>query len=182
MKYEKKPENALITGLDIRIMLSIGICYLTATILSYWNINFVFGEMRLEIIQKITACISCLLCCQNDTASTEKAGNNRIIITAIGGFVAMVVVMIDTVVNNICLMVILVMAGTIITLVLCKAVKVSYVNARIGVLTFVLVTCMLPGPARIWYAFFRLISTLYGVLVVMLITFLLEGHENSNTR
>ena len=52
--------------LDIRIMIAVAICALTATILNRFGLKFTYGSMKLEIIQKMTACISCLLCAQDN--------------------------------------------------------------------------------------------------------------------
>ena len=165
--------------IDIRIMIAVAICALTATILSHFGLRFSFGSMKLEIIQKMTACISCLLCVQNNIAVSRKAGINRIIITVIGGLCGMLVAWLDTIFHNEWLMVGMVAAGVLLTLVLCKKAKVPYINARIGGVTFILVACTLTEYARMWYAFFRLVSTIYGVLVVLLVSWLIRGSEQS---
>lgn len=174
MKPETKPEKAAITCLDMRIAVSVLICCLTATLLNHFGVKFPLGEMRLEIIQKMTACISCLLCCQDTTTVSKKAGVNRLIITAVGGIVAICVVALDNVFANEWLMVLMVAAGVLLTLYFCKLAKVPYINARIGGVTFILVACTFTGNARIYYAAFRFISTFYAVLVVLLVTWIFE--------
>ena len=77
----------------------------------------------------------------------------------------MAVILIDQAAANEWLMPLMVAAGVLLTLYLCKAAGVPYINARIGGVTFVLVACTLPGTARIWYGVFRLVSTMYAVLV-----------------
>ncbi len=174
MKPEIKSEPLKITVLDGRIAVAAAICCLTATILSHLGVKFVWGTMQLEIIQKMTACISCLLCCQDTSPVSLKAGINRLIITAIGGAVGIAAILLDNVVENEWFMVIVIAAGLLLTLFLCKAAKVPYINARIGGVTFVLVTCTLSGTARVWYGVFRFVSTFYAVLVVMLVTWIYE--------
>lgn len=176
MKPETKQEK-LISILDIRIMIAVAICALTATILNHFGLKFSYGNMKLEIIQKMTACISCLLCVQDNMAVSKKAGLNRILITVIGGVCGMLVAWLDTIFANEWLMIVLVAAGVLLTLVLCKLAKVPYINARIGGVTFILVACTLTQNARMWYAFFRLLSTVYGVLVVMLVSWLVKRKE-----
>ncbi len=173
-KPELQAEKAGVTALDLRITVAVLLCVLTSTILNALNLKFPFGEMRLEIIQKMTAAIACLLCCQDNTKISLKAGVNRMIITAIGGLVGVLVTPIDTGLNNQWLMVLMVALGVLLTLFLCKVAKVPYINARIGGVTFVLVSCTLGGHARIWYAVFRLVSTLYGALMVLLVTWAWE--------
>ena len=75
------------------------------------------------------------------------------------------------------MMVLLIAAGILLTLFLCKKAKVPYINARIGGVTFILVTCTLAGSARIWYGVFRFVSTLYSVLVVLLVTWIWERRK-----
>ena len=176
MKEEKK-----LSILDVRIMVSVAICALTATVLNHFGLKFSYGAMQLEMIQKMTACITCLLCVQDTMPVTRKAGVNRLIITAIGGACGMLVSWIDVLVGNEWLMVAMVALGVLATLVLCKLAKVPYINARIGGVTFVLVSCTLSGYARLWYAFFRLVSTLYGVLVVLLVTWLFQRAGKGET-
>lgn len=168
MKHEL--EKAGISSLDVRIAVSILICCLTSTVLNAVGLKFTYGEMHLEIMQKMTACIACLLCCQDTTKASGGAGKNRLIITAIGGIVGIIVIFLDNWIDNVWIMAGMVTVGILVTLFLCKAAKVPYINARIGGVTFILVTSTLSGPARIWYGVFRFVSTIYGVLIVLLVT------------
>ena len=174
MKPELKEEKKL-SVLDVRIAIAAAICALTATLLNHFGLKFHYGNIQLEIIQKMTACITCLLCVQDNMPISKKAGVNRLIITAIGGVCGILVTWIDTLVGNEWLMVLMIGLGILATLVLCKLAKVPYINARIGGVTFVLVSCTLSGYARMWYAVFRFVSTFYGVLVVLLVTWLMQG-------
>jgi uncharacterized membrane protein YccC len=132
------------------------------------------GDRNLEIIQKMTSCIACLLCSQDTTAISLKAGINRIIITFIGGLVGILVIILDDVIGNDWILGCMVALGIVLTFYLCKAAKVPYINARIGGVTFILVTCTLQSGARIYYGIFRLISTVFGVLVVLLVTWVFQ--------
>lgn len=176
---EPKIEKAGISRIDVRIAVAVAICSLTSTILNYMGLKFTYGEMHLEVIQKMTACIACLLCCQDNTKISYKAGVNRLIITAIGGVVGIVVIILDNLIGNQWIMVGMITLGILLTLFLCKAAKVPYINARIGGVTFILVTCTLTGSARVWYGVFRFVSTFYGVLVVLLVTWVLEHFYKS---
>lgn len=163
-------EKVKVTALDIRIVIAVAICYFTSVAFKQFNLMFLWNGVQLEIIQGMTACFACLLCCQDNTAVSKKAGINRLIITAIGGLVGICVILIDQAAGNPWLMVPLIAFGVLLTLLLCKAAKVPYINARIGGLTFILVCSTMPGTARIFYAAFRLLSTLYGVLITLLVT------------
>ncbi len=162
----------IIERLDVQIAVSVVICYLTGALLNALNVKAAVGNMNLEIIQKMTACITCLLCCQETRTAEKKAGINRLIITAIGGIMGIGVVALDNLIGNRWILAVLIFAGILLTFLLCKVAKVPYVNARIGGVTFVLVTLTLSGPARMVYAALRFVSTLYGVLVVTLVGYL----------
>ncbi len=165
-------EEPKITILDVRIAVSVLLCFLISMVLSHAGFLFTIGEKHIEIVQKMTACISCLLCCQDNLMISRKAGINRIIITFIGGLVGIGVILLDNVTGNDWIMAAMVFIGIIVTLLLCKAARVPYINARIGGVTFILVTCTLQGSERIYYGCFRFISTLVGVLVVILVTWI----------
>ncbi len=167
-------EEKKLTKLDLRIAVAAAICVLTATILNELNLKFAFGQMRLEVIQKMTAAIACLLCCQDNMMISRKAGVNRIIITFIGGLLAILLTLVDMAIGNVYISVILLFVGLLGTLYLCKCAKVPYINARIGGVTFILVYCTMAGNARIYYGIFRLVSTIYGVLVTLVVTWVFE--------
>lgn len=177
MKQEMKQKRATVSLLDARIAVAVFICCITATCLNYFGIKFAYGQIQLEIVQKMTACIACLLCCQDDVEVSYRSGVNRLIITVIGGMIGIGVVFLDNCLNSVWIMTVLVALGVLLTLFLCKLSKVPYINARIGGVTFILVSCTLGGSARIWYAIFRFVSTLYGVLIVVLITWLFNFIE-----
>lgn len=163
-------ETKKISSIDIQIVIAVLICVFTATLLDHFGLKFSYGGMRLEVIQKMTASIACLLCVQDTFEISRKSGKNRLIITAVGGIVGIFAVWLDIQLQNKWLMVVLTGVGLLLTLFLCKMAKVPYINARIGGVTFILVFCTLSDTARMWYAIFRFVSTLYGVAVVFLVT------------
>ncbi len=177
---QQTTEKTRVTLLDTRMAVAVVLCFLGSTLFSKLGWTFTYGEMRLEIWQKMTSCIACMLCCQDSLEISKKAGINRIIITFIGGTVGILVILIDNWIRNDWIMAILVGAGILATLVICKAAKVPYINARIGGVTFILVTCTLHSSARIYYGIFRFISTIIGVLAVMLVTFLYQLADKNN--
>ncbi len=173
MKPEK--EKATITLLEVRMAVSFLICYTAAMLLAdVAGIKFTWGNYSLEIIQKMTCCISCFLCCQDNTKVSLRAGINRLIITAIGGIVAIVIIALDCVIGNDWVEMLMIVVGVLLTLFLCKLAGVPYINARIGCVTLILVACTLNSTARIWYGVFRLVSTLFAVLVVLLVTWVFD--------
>ena len=59
-KPAMEPAKVEVNILDIKIIIAVGLCILTSTILNYFDIKLPYGEARLDIIQKATAAISCL--------------------------------------------------------------------------------------------------------------------------
>jgi uncharacterized membrane protein YccC len=163
-----------VTVLDVRMGVAVFICFMISTICSKAGFVYPVGDRNLEIIQKMTSCIACLLCCQDSSSISLKAGINRIIITFIGGLVGILVIILDDFIGNEWILGCMVALGVVLTLFLCKAAKVPYINARIGGVTFILVTCTLQSDARIYYGMFRLVSTVFGVLVVLAVTWIFQ--------
>jgi uncharacterized membrane protein YgaE (UPF0421/DUF939 family) len=141
---------------DIKISAAIGLCLLM--------------KNTIPEFQAMTACISVLLCVQNSVKESWKVGLIRLVVTAIGGIIAFAVILADEALGNSWLFILLIMLGAFLTLFFCKVAKVPVFNARIGGVTFILVVLTKMGSERINYAIFRLLSTLYGVLAVILIT------------
>jgi uncharacterized membrane protein YgaE (UPF0421/DUF939 family) len=140
---------------DIKIAVAIGLCLLMALVIPEF--------------QTMTACIATLLCVQTSVKESWKASLTRLVITTIGGIVAILVILVDNAVGNPWLFMSLIMLGIILTLFCCKLAKVPAFNARIGGVTFILVVLTRTESERIDYALFRLLSTIYGVLVVMIV-------------
>lgn len=167
-----EPAKLEVNILDIKIIIAVGICVFTSVILSVLNIKFHYGEMQLDIIQKATAAISCLLCVQDNLGTSKGAGWMRIKVTSMAAIAGLIVVSLDSFIGNQWISVLLLMVGVLFTLFLCKLIKAPYMNCRIGAISYVLIAVTLSGQARIVYAIFRVISTVYGVIVVLLVTWL----------
>ena len=166
-----------LTPTDFRMAASVLVCCLVATILDAVGLQFPVGEMRISVIQKLTACIACILVSQDDARGSQEAGVTRLIITAVGGLVGFCAVMLNEWLGgSVWVLVPIVAVGVLATLLACRAARVPAFQARIGAVTFVLVACTLPGMARCWYALFRLVSTLFGVAVVVVVTRLWEQY------
>ena len=158
-------------GLDLRIAVCVLVCCLVSTVLTALDLKFPVGEMRLDVIQKMTACISCLLCCQDGVEDSRKACGMRVLVTAVGGVCGMAVVAADLALgSNPWLLAPLMAAGLVPTLCLCRLAGAPAFNARIGAISYLLVAGTLSGSARLWYALFRLVSTVFGALVVWAVT------------
>ncbi|MBP3894497.1 MAG: FUSC family protein [Atopobiaceae bacterium] len=179
MKREAKTESTVETwkpsALDARIAVCVLVCLLASNALTALDLRFAVGEMRLDVIQKATACISCLLCCQDTSDASRRAGAMRVLVTAVGAVCGMAVVAIDQLTgSNPWLLAMLMTVGLVATLCLCRMAGAPAFNARIGAISFLLVASTLTGTARLWYAVFRLISTIFGALVTWAVTSLMS--------
>ena len=153
---EKRTTNKLMGTTDYAMAVSVGLCIVLA--------RYIPG------FQPMTACIATLLCVQDNVKVSWKAGVTRLIITAVGGVIGIAVVLLDLRIGNPWIFIGLCALGTALTLLSCKLTKVPPFSARIGCITFVLVALIGPGSERIPYAVYRLISTFYGVVVVVAVT------------
>lgn len=176
MKPEATTQSWKPSMLDVRIATCVLVCLLTSNALTALDLRFAVVEMRLDIIQKATACISCLLCCQGTADDSRKAGGMRVLVTAVGAACGMAVVALDQLMgSNTWFLVVLMTLGLVVTLCLCRLTGAPPFNARIGAISFLLVASTITGTARLWYAVFRLVSTIYGALVTWGVTSLMTS-------
>lgn len=146
-------KKKLLNFIDIQMAIAVGISLVLAHYISF--------------LQIITLSITILFVTQEKTELSLKSGITRIIITTIGGLFAIGVVLIDNYINSDMLFYIMVVVGILLTIATCKLLKLPYFASRIGAVTFVLVAAVGDGNDRIEYAFFRLLSTFVGILIVM---------------
>ena len=98
----------------------------------------------------------------------------RVLVTAVGAVCGMAVVALDQLMgSNIWLLSALMAVGLVATLCLCRLMGAPAFNARIGAISFLLVASTLTGTARLWYAVFRLVSTIFGALVTWILMLLM---------
>ncbi len=127
------------------------------------------GMLGLQI-QALAACTGAVMCVQDNKNASWGAGLNRIKGVICGGLVGVGVVLIDSAVNIDVVFYLLVGIGVVANLLLCKAVKLPFVQARVSCMSLLLVTLVLQNAARINYAVGRLIGTLVGAVVALLVS------------
>lgn len=121
-------------------------------------------------IQALAACTGAVMCVQDGKKASWGAGLNRVLGVLCGGLAGVAVVLIDNVVNVDILFYLLVGLGVIGNLLLCKVVKLPFVQARVSCMSLLLVTLVLQDAARMGYALGRLIGTLVGAGVALLVS------------
>ena len=149
-----------IAPMDLAIGISVVFCLLVC---------HVAGLLGLQI-QALAACTGAVMCTQDNRKASWGAGMNRIVGVVCGGLIGMMVVLIDNAVNVDVVFYLLVGAGVVANMLLCKAVKLPFVQARVSSMTLLLVTLVLQNTARINYAFGRFIGTLVGAVVALLVS------------
>lgn len=127
------------------------------------------GMLGLQI-QALAACTGAVMCTQDNKKASWGAGLNRILGVLCGGVIGILIVLIDNAVNADLLFYLLVGVGVVANMLLCKVVKLPFVQARVSCMSLLLVTLVLQGGLRINYAFGRLIGTLVGACVALLVS------------
>lgn len=121
-------------------------------------------------IQALAACTGAVMCVQDGKKASWGAGLNRLKGVLCGGLTGIAVVLADNVIGIDLVFYLLVGAGVVANLLLCKSVKLPLVQARVSCMSLLLVTLVLQDAARINYAFGRLIGTLVGAVVALLVS------------
>lgn len=148
--------KAKIDLLDIRIAIAVAICLLAARFIPH--------------LQALSACTAVILCMQEDAKISWKTGVTRLIITLIGGIAAIIVILLDGMIQNEWVFYLMAALGILFVIWGCKLANVPYISTRIGCVTFVLVILVASGADRIFYALYRLAGTFFGVVVAVVIT------------
>ncbi len=153
-------ETAGISTLDLQITISVVLCLISA--------------MYIPTIQYMAACFAAILSSQESAKLSWKTGLTRLALTAVAGVAGIAVVLLDEVLANQWIFLLLVAIGLLATLWGCKLVKLPYISARIGAVTFILVVMIQSGLDRIDFALLRLVGTLYGVVVAIAVSYIFK--------
>lgn len=156
----KQSEPARISALDLQIAISVVLCLVSA--------------MYIPTIQYMAACFAAILSSQDSAKLSWKTGLTRLILTGVAGLAGIVVVLLDNMIANQWAFLLLVAIGLLGTLFGCKLLKLPYISARIGAVTFILVVMIQTGLDRIDFAVLRLVGTLYGVLVAIAVSYVFK--------
>lgn len=120
-------------------------------------------------IQRLAACTGVLMCTQDIRKTTWKSGLTRLEGVLCGGIVAVIVVVIDNFVQVDPVFYLLCGVGIVLNLLLCDLIHMPKVTGRVSGITFILVAFLAQGNGRILYAVNRLIGTLVGAVVALIL-------------
>lgn len=149
-----------IAPIEIAIGVAVVLCLLVC---------HVAGKLGLQI-QALAACTGAVMCVQDGKKASWGAGMNRVLGVICGGMAGIAVVLLDNLIQMDLVFYLLVGIGVVLNLLLCKLVKLPLVQARVSCMSLMLVTLVLQDSARIHYAFGRLIGTLVGACVALLVS------------
>lgn len=159
MEVANKSAGAkLISDVEIRIGLGLIVCL------------FLTGFF--PQIQRLAACTGVLMCTQDITKASWKSGLTRVEGVIFGGVIAIIVVLIDNAVGSNALFYVLCGIGMVCDLLVCQLAHMPKVTGRVSGITFCLVAFLAQGTGRIIYAGNRLIGTIAGALVALVIAFI----------
>lgn len=164
MTWKDYLKESLLTKTELRMAAAAALCLLAGQFLPH--------------LQPMTAAISAIMAAQDTRSLTFRSGLTRLTVTAIGGVLGAAVILLETLSPSPALALILSTLGLLLAFFICKLAKAPAFQARIGALNFILVTMTLPGTQpRLQFTLFRLISTLFGVLAILLVTALWQAVE-----
>lgn len=158
-------KKAVLTKTDLSIGVAVMACLLVCQ---------AAGALGLTL-QALSACTAAIMCVQGSSQASWKAGMNRILGVLCGGVMGILVALADNALSNVwgfCLMVGLAAAAN---MVLCKIVKLPFIQAKVSCMTLLLVTLVLQGQGRIGYAVNRFWGTLAGAVVALLVSMAFAG-------
>lgn len=146
----------------IKIMLAVLICMLTARFSNGW-------------IQYMSACFSTVLCMMETKESSYDTGLKRIIITVIGGIIGVCVVLLDQLIQIEGIFYVMAILGLFPVLEICRLAKVGDMKCKSGCVCYLAVLVIKNGPDRLLFAGLRLLGTIYGVIIAVLVSYIIDS-------
>ena len=159
------------SGIDIAIAVTVMLCLVVC---------YIAEKLGLQL-QALSACTGAVMCVQDSKKASWGTGINRVLGVICGGVSGIAVVLIDNAIQMELVFYLLMGAGVVLNLLLCKLVKLPFVQARVSCMSLMLVTLVLQGGARINYAFGRLLGTIVGAVVALLVSMAFAAIVNKKT-
>ena len=131
-------------------------------------------------VQALSAGTAIIMCTQDTGKFTWKSGLTRVEGVLIGGVIALLVVLIDNMVGNPYLFTLLCGVGVVLNLLGCRLANMPAVAAKVSCITFALVTLATQGEMRIRYALFRVLGTVVGALIALVISWTYDRLKHGN--
>ncbi len=122
------------------------------------------------------ACIAAVICMQSSVGKTVHQGVSRLIGTAIGGCVGLLVLTTDTLLSHPWFLALMLGAGTVAVIWLCNLIG-RPAACSIGAVVLCVILFNHSGPERYLYAVTRMMETAVGVVIAILVNRLLPDHR-----
>ena len=151
-----------VSNVDIRIAVGFALALLIADLIP--------GDW----IQKLAACTAVIMCTQDNAGASWKSCLTRVEGVIVGGVCAILVVLADDAIGNNYAFMLLCGLGVVLHLLCCHLIRLPGIVARVSCITFALVTLVMPGPGRITYALLRLLGTVVGAAVALLVAWVFD--------
>lgn len=150
----------------VKTAVAVVVCFLI--FLPFW-VRVPLGEHDpLKDVGAFYACIAAIICMQSSVQQSVHQGISRIIGTCIGGGVGLVILMLDDLIGLPVVTGLMLGCGIILTLWLCNLIR-RPAACSIGCVVVCVVMLNHGGPERYLYTLFRIVETLVGIVVTVLI-------------
>lgn len=162
-EIQESQKDSAISNLEIRMGIGLVLCL------------FITGFF--PQIQRLAACTGVLMCTQGEGKFTWKSGLTRLEGVLCGGGIAVIVVLLDNVIGIGSIFYLMSGVGIVLNLFICEMLHMPKVAGRVSGITFILVAFLAQGNGRILYAVNRLIGTLVGAVVALLLSALWDQYK-----
>lgn len=146
--------------MDIQIGLTILLCLVLSHLANDLGI-------RLEALAVTTGAIMCV---QDSTKAAYTTSLTRMLGVICGGLFGVIIAFVDNAVQAPFVFYLMVAAGVVLNLLVCKYFKMIYVQARVSCLSLLLVTMVFGGADRFDYAVNRFVGSLAGAAIALGVT------------
>ncbi|MEG2097350.1 MAG: FUSC family protein [Pseudoflavonifractor sp.] len=154
----------------VKTAVAVMICFFI--FLPFW-LRVPLGEYDpLRNVGPFYACIAAVICMQSSVEQSVRQGVSRVIGTILGGGVGICILAIDDLVHHPVITGLLMGAGIILTLWLCNLIK-RPAACSIGCVVLCVVMLNHGGKDRYLYTLFRVLETIIGIVVAVLVNHLL---------
>lgn len=160
----EQSNSVRITKSDVSIGVSIVLCLTVCALAQKLGLT----------IQTLAACTAAVMCTQDTGKASWSAGVNRLLGVICGGLVGIVVVAVDNAVQIPAVFYLLCGVAVVGNLLLCRLVKLPFIQGKVSCMSFLLVVLVLGGPMRFQYALGRFIGTLCGAVISLVVTVVFE--------
>lgn len=150
----------------VKTAVAVVICFFL--FLPFWVRTPVGEYDPLKEIGPFYACIAAIICMQSSIKQSVHQGMSRIIGTCIGGGVGLAVLLLDDAVGQPVVTGLMMGGGIILTLWLCNLVQ-RPAACSIGCVVVCVVMLNHGGPERYLYTLFRILETMVGIGVTVLV-------------